>query len=93
MLKDMTKGSLGAQWQGYAKSAIGQAVLHMTKINEEARVPNPGMYSQTVSVCARVHVVFHSLYMYIRMSLSCIAVALMWLFDYHTHTHTRTLTH
>ena len=49
LLKDMTKGSLGAQWQGMSKAAIGQAVLHLTKINEEARVPNPGMYSQTVS--------------------------------------------
>ncbi len=49
LLKDMTKGSLGAQWEGYAKSAIGQAVLHLTKIPEAARVPNPAMYSQTVS--------------------------------------------
>ena len=49
LLKDMSKGTLGAQWEGYAKSAIGQAVLHLTKVNEEARVPIPGMYSQTVS--------------------------------------------
>lgn len=49
LLKDMTKGGMGSQWQGVSKAAIGQAVLHLTKINEEARVPNPGMYSQTVS--------------------------------------------
>lgn len=50
LLKDMVKGSLGSQWEGYAKSAIGQAVLHLTKINEEARVPVPGMFSQTVCI-------------------------------------------
>ena len=49
LLKDMMEGSFGAQWEGYAKSAIGQAVLHLTKINEEARMPVPGMFSQTVS--------------------------------------------
>lgn len=49
LLKDMTNGVLGAQWKGVSKAAIGQAVLHLTKINEGARVPNPGMYSQTVS--------------------------------------------
>ena len=49
LLKDMIQGSLGPQWEGYAKSAIGQAVLHLTKINEEARMPVPGMFSQTVS--------------------------------------------
>ena len=49
LLKDMIKGALGSQWQGYAKSAIGQAVLHLTKVPEEARVPNPAMYSQSVS--------------------------------------------
>ena len=49
LLKNMTKGSLGTPWQEFAKSAIGQAVLHLTKIPEEARVPNPAMYSQTVS--------------------------------------------
>lgn len=48
LLKDMVKGHLGTQWEGCSKSAIGQAVLHMTKINEEARVPVPGMFSQTV---------------------------------------------
>ena len=51
LLKDMTSGGLGAGWQGVAKAAIGQAVLHLTKVNEDARVPNPGMYSQTVSIC------------------------------------------
>ena len=50
LLKDMVKGSLGGQWEGYSKSAIGQAVLHLTKISEEARVPVPGMFSQTVSL-------------------------------------------
>ncbi len=49
LLKDMIQGALGPQWEGYAKSAIGQAVLHLTKINEEARMPVPGMFSQTVS--------------------------------------------
>ena len=49
LLKAMTTGELGQQWQGVSKAAIGQAVLHLTKINEGARVPNPGMYSQTVS--------------------------------------------
>ena len=49
LLKDMIEGSLGSQWEGYAKSAIGQAVLHLTKVNEEARTPIPGMFSQTVS--------------------------------------------
>ena len=49
LLKDMIQGSLGPQWEGYSKSTIGQAVLHLTKINEEARMPLPGMYSQTVS--------------------------------------------
>ena len=49
LLKDMIEGSLGSQWEGYAKSAIGQAVLHLTKVNEEARMPIPGMFSQTVS--------------------------------------------
>lgn len=49
LLKGMIEGTLGAQWEGYAKSAIGQAVLHLTKINEEARMPIPGMFSQTVS--------------------------------------------
>ena len=49
LLKEITTGALGTQWQGVAKAAIGQAVLHLTKINEGARVPNPGMYSQTVS--------------------------------------------
>ncbi len=49
LLKDMTKGSLGTQWEGFAKSAIGQAVLHLTKVPEAARVPNPAMYSHTVS--------------------------------------------
>ena len=49
LLKDMIQGSLGPQWEGYAKSAIGQAVLHLTKMNEEARMPVPGMFSQTVS--------------------------------------------
>ncbi len=48
LLKDMVKGFLGVQWEGCSKSAIGQAVLHMTKVNEEARVPVPGMFSQTV---------------------------------------------
>ncbi len=48
LLKDMVKGSLGSQWEECSKSAIGQAVLHMTKINEEARAPVPGMFSQTV---------------------------------------------
>ncbi len=50
LLKDMVKGSLGGQWEGYSKSAIGQAVLHLTKISEEARVPVPGMFSQTVQL-------------------------------------------
>ena len=49
LLKDMIQGSLGPQWEGYSKSTVGQAVLHLTKINEEARMPVPGMYSQTVS--------------------------------------------
>ena len=49
LLKEMTRGGLGGAWQGYAKSAIGQAVLHLTKLHEEARTPNPGLYSQTVS--------------------------------------------
>ena len=49
LLKDMIQGSLGPQWEGYAKSAVGQVVLHLTKINEEARMPVPGMFSQTVS--------------------------------------------
>ena len=40
---------LKGQWKDYAKSAIGQAVLHLTKINEEARNADPGMYSHTVS--------------------------------------------
>ena len=48
LLKDMIKGGLGAQWEGYAKSAVGQAILHLTKVPEEVRVPEPGMYSQTV---------------------------------------------
>lgn len=48
LLKDMITGSLGKAWEGYSKSAVGQAVLHLTKVNEEARVPVPGMYSQTV---------------------------------------------
>lgn len=48
LLKDMITGSFGKTWEGYSKSAIGQAVLHLTKVNEEARVPVPGMYSQTV---------------------------------------------
>lgn len=48
LLKDMITGSLGNAWEGYSKSAVGQAVLHLTKVNEEARVPVPGMYSQTV---------------------------------------------
>ena len=33
----------------YAKSAIGQVVLHLTKINEGASNADPGMYSHTVS--------------------------------------------
>ena len=48
LLKDMITGALGNAWEGYSKSAVGQAVLHLTKVNEEARVPVPGMYSQTV---------------------------------------------
>ena len=44
LLKDRIKGGLGAQWERYAKSAIGQAILHLTKI-PEVRVP---MYSQMV---------------------------------------------
>lgn len=48
LLKDMIQGSMGPQWEGYAKSAVGQAVLHVTKISEEARMPVPGMFSQTV---------------------------------------------
>ena len=43
------QGSLKGQWKDYAKSAIGQAVLHLTKISEEARNVDAGMYSQTVS--------------------------------------------
>ena len=50
LLKDMITGSLGNAWEGISKSAVGQAVLHLTKVNEEARVPSPGMYSQTVSL-------------------------------------------
>lgn len=50
LVKDMIEGSLGPQWEGYSKSAVGQAVLHLTKINEEARMPVPGMYSQTVNM-------------------------------------------
>ena len=53
LLKGMTAGDLGQQWQGVSKAAIGQAVLHLTKINEGARVPSPGMYSQTVSLSSR----------------------------------------
>ena len=49
LLKDMITGSFGNTWEGISKSAVGQAVLHLTKVNEEARVPVPGMYSQTVS--------------------------------------------
>ena len=52
----MIQGSYGSQWEGYAKSAIGQAVLHLTKINEEAHMPVPGMFSQTVRL---VVVVIH----------------------------------
>jgi hypothetical protein len=51
LLKAMTAGELGQQWQGVSKAAIGQAVLHLTKINDGARVPNPGMYSQTLWLC------------------------------------------
>ena len=54
LLKDMIQGSLGPQWEGYAKSAIGQAVLHLTKISEDARMPVPGMFSQTVSVVSHL---------------------------------------
>ena len=50
LLKDMITGSFGNSWEGYSKSAIGQAVLHLTKVNEKARVPDPGMYSQTVRI-------------------------------------------
>ena len=61
LLKDMTSGGLGAGWQGVSKAAIGQAVLHLTKVNEDARVPNPGMYSQTVSTCT---VKYYLMYVY-----------------------------
>ena len=56
LVKDMTKGTLGNQWQGIAKAAIGQTVLHLTKVHESVCVPDPGMYSQTVSsfVCVCV---------------------------------------
>ena len=50
LLKEMITGSFGNAWEGISKSAVGQAVLHLTKVNEEARVPVPGMYSQTVSL-------------------------------------------
>ena len=33
----------------YAKSAIGQVVLHLTKINEEASNADPGTYSHSNS--------------------------------------------
>ena len=49
------------QWKDYAKSAIGQAVLHVTKIAEEARNADPGMYSHTVSI--HMHVPY-TLYTY-----------------------------
>ena len=65
LLKDMIKGVMGAQWQGMSKAAIGQAVLHLTKVVEEARVPNPGMFSQTVSLYMFLYVMNHnSLYAY-----------------------------
>lgn len=54
LIKEMTKGALGNQWQGIVKAAVGQAVLHLTKVHESVRVPDPGMHSQTVSVCVQV---------------------------------------
>ncbi|XP_019855060.1 PREDICTED: E3 ubiquitin-protein ligase MYCBP2-like isoform X1 [Amphimedon queenslandica] len=51
LLKDMTKSVLKGHWKDYAKSAIGQAVLHLTKVNEEARNADPGMYSHTFWLC------------------------------------------
>ena len=62
ILKDMIQGSYGSQWEGYAKSAIGQAVLHLTKINEEARMPVPGMFSQTVRLVVVVVCLFVCLF-------------------------------
>ena len=89
LLKDMTNGSFGGQWQGYTKSAIGQAVLHLTKLHEDARVPVPGMYSQTVSVsyismlylvylhCMHVHVVSNT--NLCPLSLFCDSCGCVWL--------------
>ena len=54
LIKEMTKGSLGNQWQGIVKSAVGQALLQLTKVHESVRVPDPGMYSQTVSGCLNI---------------------------------------
>lgn len=68
LLKEMTKGTLGLQWQGIAKSAIGQAVLHLTKVNEEARVPIPGMYSQTVSLHSSIKSVLEVVLRCLRVS-------------------------
>ena len=58
LLKDMIQGTMGSQWEGYAKSAVGQAVLHLTKISEEARMPVPGIYSQTVSCLSWIMSIF-----------------------------------
>jgi len=36
LLKDMIQGSLGPQWEGYSKSIIGQAVLHLRSMRRLA---------------------------------------------------------
>ena len=46
---NLPQGKFGSRWKDIAKSAIGQAVLHLTKTEETARIPQPGLFSQSVS--------------------------------------------
>jgi E3 ubiquitin-protein ligase MYCBP2 len=51
LIRDMIGGKFGKKWEEISNSAIGQAVLHLTKMSEPARLPQPGLFSQTLWLC------------------------------------------
>ena len=59
------QGKLGKKWEEISTSAIGQAVLHLTKMSEGTRLPQPGLFSQTVS---RLHCVLIQCFRYTLLS-------------------------
>ena len=71
LLLPLCQGKLGSRWKDIATAAVGQAVLHLTKVSEGARVPQPGIFSQTVRTI--VHGV-HRLSLYVHGKLFLQAV-------------------